>query len=157
MAGPREALALGVVIGLVVVLAFTLDACGGRLSEEEYYQRASDAVEGVATASVELSNAADQAANGVQFMLVVRTAGNRTTKAARELESISPPKSEEEANRELAIALRAYQDVLQKAIGAARREDREAFAAIRPELDVNSPEVRTIRRAAARFRQGAEQ
>ena len=144
-----------VALGTVAVFAVGLDACGGRLSEAEYYERASDAVEGVATASVELSKAADEASNGIQFLLVVKTAANRTTKAARELKHLNPPKSEEESNEHLIDALLAYKKVMQKAIRAARKEDREKFAEIRPELDINSPEVRTIRQAAARFRLGA--
>ena len=142
-----------VIAACVVVIGIALNSCGGRLSETEYYQRASDAVEGVATASVELSQAADQASNGVQFLLVVKTAGNRTTKAARELERLNPPKSEAARNQHLIDALRVYQRVLEMAITAARNEDRAMFESIRPQLSVNSPAVKTIRQAAARFRE----
>ncbi len=145
-------LVAAVAIAVVALAVVSLDSCGGRLSETEYYQRASDAVEGVATGSTELSQAADQASNGVQFMLVVKTAGNRTTKAKRELQSINPPASEEERNQHLVEALQVYQRVLEMAISAARNEDKARFESIRPQLDVNNPAVRTIRQAAARFR-----
>jgi hypothetical protein len=86
-------------------------------------------------------------------MLVVKTAGNRTTKAARELEQLNPPSGEAERNRHLIDALRVYQRVLEMAITAARNEDRALFESIRPRLAVTNPAVETIRQAAARFRE----
>jgi hypothetical protein len=146
-------LLVAVAVGSLGLIVVSLNSCGGRLSETEYSQRASDAVEGVATASVELSQAADQASNGIQFMLVVKTAGNRTTKAARELEHLNPPSSEAERNQHLIDALRVYQRVLEMAITAARNENRALFESIRPRLAITNPAVETIRQAAARFRE----